>query len=119
MSCSRGSDFREVSLSSAIDCLFRLRQNARDGEGNTALHLCAGGGFEEAASIVVSRLNTHVNAVNLCGETPLTLAAKSGNTSILHKLIGTSRLKMGRPQHLYLLHKLIVNCQIVVLDLGY
>jgi ankyrin repeat protein len=91
--------------------------NARDREGNTALHLCVQGCFEEAASIVVSRRDTHVNAVNLCDETPQTLAAKSGDTSMLHKLIGTSRLKMGRPQHLYLLHKSIVRGQVEVVKL--
>jgi hypothetical protein len=85
----------------AVDCMLVLLQlggdaNARDHEGQTAMHFAAAGGFVRMVRCLLSPLaNADPDARDDQRYTPLHLAALNGHADVVALLIGTGRVDVN------------------------
>jgi hypothetical protein len=85
----------------AVDCMLVLLQlggdaNARDHEGQTAMHFAAAGGFVRMVRCLLSPLaNADPDARDEQRYTPLHLAALNGHADVVELLIGTGRVDVN------------------------
>jgi ankyrin repeat protein len=60
--------------------------NAQDLDGNTALHLAAGRGYEHMVKLLLQDPKLDINAVNCHGYTALHIAVESGFSNVVSVL---------------------------------
>lgn len=62
--------------------------NARDGAGQTVLHIASAKGFGALLKILLGKTHLDLNAKDGNGQTPLHLAARGGHEEVCQMLVG-------------------------------